>query len=69
MLGHSTARWVKDPALSHLQLRSRLQLGSDPWPGDSIYHGAGKNEEKKEKEKERERDKPYDHFNKCIKGI
>ena len=29
----SPAQWVKDPLLPWLQLRSQLQLGSDPWPG------------------------------------
>lgn len=29
------AQWLKDPALPQLWLRSRLQLGSDAWPGSS----------------------------------
>ena len=39
----SPAQWVKDLALFQLSLRSRLWLGSDPWPGNSICHGAAKN--------------------------
>ena len=35
----SPAQWVKDLVL---QLTLRLQLGSDPWPGNSIRHGAAK---------------------------
>ena len=35
------AQWVKDPAML------QLQLGSDPWPGNSICPGAAKNEKKK----------------------
>ena len=34
------------------QLRSQLQLGSDPWPRNSIYHGGAKQEKKKERERE-----------------
>ena len=43
------AQWAKDLALPELrlQLRSQLQLGSDPWPGNSICHGAAKKEKKK----------------------
>ena len=43
------AQWVKDPLLLQLQLqlRSRLRLGSDPWPGNSICHGAAKKKKKK----------------------
>ena len=36
------AQWVKDPAFLQLQHRLQLQLGSDPWPGSSICHGAAK---------------------------
>ena len=45
------AQWVKDLASLQLQLqlRSHLWLGSDPWPGNSIYHGAAKNHNKKRK--------------------
>ena len=32
------AQWVKDRALP------QLQLGSDPWPGNSICHRAAKKE-------------------------
>ena len=38
----SLAQWVKDPALLQLQLRWHLQLGSDPWPGNSICCRASK---------------------------
>ena len=38
----SLAQWVKDPASPQLWLRSRLRLGSDPWPRNSICLGAGK---------------------------
>ena len=34
------AQWVQVLALWQSRLRSRLQLGSDPWPGYSICHGA-----------------------------
>ena len=32
-----------------LLLRSQLQLGSDPWPGNSVCHGVAKKERKKKK--------------------
>lgn len=35
-----------DLALPQLLLSSRLQLGSDPWPGSSIRRGAAKDEKK-----------------------
>ena len=41
------AQWVKDPVLPQLWHRSQLELGSDSWPGNSIRHGAAKNEKKK----------------------
>ena len=41
------AERVKDPALLQLRLGLRLQLGSDPWPRNSTYCGAAKNEKKK----------------------
>ena len=41
------AQWVKDLALPQLPLRLQLQLGSDPWPGNSMYHRAAKKEQKK----------------------
>ena len=41
------AQWVKDPVLGQLWLGWQLQLGSDPWPGNFIYGGAGKKEKKK----------------------
>ena len=40
------AQWVKDLVLPWLWLRSQLQLGFDPWPGNSICYGAAKNEKK-----------------------
>ena len=47
-LGHRfdpwQAQWVKDPAL--LRLRSPLQLGSDPWSGNSLCHRAAKKKKK-----------------------
>ena len=36
--------WVKDLALLQRQLRSRLRLTSDPWPGISMCHGAARKE-------------------------
>ena len=36
------AQWVRDPALPQLWHRSQLWLTSDPWPGNSICHGAAK---------------------------
>ena len=41
------ARWVKDPVLPQLCLRSQLRLGSDPWTRNSIYCGVAKKERKK----------------------
>ena len=37
-------RCVKHPALLQLQCRSQLQLGSDPWPGNSICLGMAEKE-------------------------
>ena len=48
----SPAQQVKDLVLPQLWLRSRLQLGSDPWPSSSIGHRAAKNEKEKKKKKE-----------------
>ena len=42
-------QWVKDLVLPQLRLRSLLQLGSDPWPGNSICHRAAKTEKEKKK--------------------
>ena len=36
-------QWVMDPALLQLQIRLQLQLGSDPWLGNSITSGQPKN--------------------------
>ena len=38
------ARWVKDLALWQLWLRLQLQLGSDPWLGNSMCPRAAKKE-------------------------
>ena len=38
--------WVKDSELPQLQLGSQVQLGSDPYPGNSIWHQAAKKEKK-----------------------
>lgn len=43
------AQWVGDLALPQLQLRFRLQLGSDSLPGNSICHRAVKKRKKKKK--------------------
>ena len=39
-------QWVKNLPLLQLWLGLQLQLGSDPWPGNSICHGTAKREEK-----------------------
>ena len=39
------AQWVRDPALLHLWRRLQLQLGSDPWPGNTIFQKAAKKQE------------------------
>ena len=44
----SQAQWVKDLLLPQVQLR---QLGSDPWPGNSICGKVAKRKERKRKEK------------------
>ena len=41
------AQWVKDLVLPQLQCRLPLQLGSDPWPGNSMCCRAAKKEKKK----------------------
>ena len=38
---------LKDPVLLQLQCRSKLQLGSDPWPRNSIRCAVAKKEKKK----------------------
>ena len=38
------AQWVKDPTFPQLWFRLQLWLGSDPWPGTSMCHGAAKKE-------------------------
>ena len=53
---------LKDPGLLQLQHRLQLQLGSDPWPGNSICCRVAKkerknnNKKKKLKKKKRERE-------------
>lgn len=47
------AQWVKDLTLSQLQFRLKLQLGSDPRPGNSICQGAAKNKQQETKQKTR----------------
>ena len=37
------AQWVKDLTVPQLWLRLQLQLGSDPWPRNSVCCGALKN--------------------------
>ena len=41
------AEWVKDPESPQLRLRLQLQLRSDPWPENSMCHGAVKKKKKK----------------------
>ena len=41
------AQWVRHLALLELWLGSQLQLGSDPWPGNSICHGVAKKGKRK----------------------
>ena len=41
------AQWVKSQVLPQLWLRSKLWLGSDPWPGNSICCRVDKKEKKK----------------------
>lgn len=43
----SPAQCIKDSALPQLQLRSQLELRSDPWLRNSLSHGVAKNGEKK----------------------
>ena len=38
------AQWVQDPALLQLQFKSRLLLGSDPWPRSFRDLGAATDE-------------------------
>ena len=42
----SLAQWIKDPVLLQLQFRLQLQLGSDPWPGNSVCCRVTKKEKK-----------------------
>ena len=39
-----SAQCINNLALAQLQLKSRLQLKTDPWPGSSICCGMAKNE-------------------------
>ena len=45
----SPTQWVKDSVLPPLQCRSQLQLGLDPWPGNSTYHRVAEKEKKGKK--------------------
>ena len=47
------AQWVKDPELQHLQLRSKLWLGSYPWHRSSICCKKAKKAKKKKKKKKK----------------
>ena len=51
--GHSG---LKGLVLPQLRRRSQLQLGSDPWLGNSMCCGVAKKGEKKERKRERERE-------------
>ena len=42
---------LKDLVLLELRHRLQLWLGSDPWSGNSMYHGVAKNEKDKTKPK------------------
>ena len=44
-------QWFKDLLMLQQWLRSRLQLGSDPWPGNSICHRVAKKKKRKQKTK------------------
>lgn len=46
---HRPIQRVKDPVLQRLQLRPRLWLGSDSWPGNFRCTGWPKNEKNKNK--------------------
>ena len=52
------AQWVKDLVLAQLWHRLQLWLGSDPWPGNFICHGAAKKDKKKGNK--------YIHINVCV---
>ena len=43
----SSNQWVKDPVLLQLRHRLQLQLGCDPWPGNS--HTPQSSQKKKKK--------------------
>ena len=47
----SLAHWVKDQVLPQLWLRSRLLLGSDPWPRNSTCRGIAKKEKNEDDKK------------------
>ena len=51
------AHWVKILALRQLQCRSKLWLGSNPWPRNSICCGAVKKKKKKKKKEKKKRKK------------
>ena len=43
----SLAQWVQDLAMPQVWCRSKLQVGSDPWPGNSICRRVAKKEREK----------------------
>ena len=49
-VGSPAPQCVKDLALPQLWCRSQLHLGTDPWPGNTICHGAAQKEREKEDE-------------------
>ena len=51
--GSIPAQWLKDLVLQQVWLRSRLWVGSDPWPGNSTCCGAAKKGKKKKKERKK----------------
>ena len=44
--------------LPQLQHKSQLWLGADPWPGNSIGHGAAKKKKKKQTHKQTRKYRP-----------
>ena len=45
----SPAQWVNDPALLQLRQRSKLHLGSDGWPQNSLCQAAAEKEGKRQR--------------------
>ena len=48
------AQRVRDPALPRMWLRSQVQLGYDPWYGNSICYRVAKNEKERKEEGRKE---------------